>query len=121
MEQVIKSADWPHFCRDFSDRNRLRATLLQHIQAPWARLEERGLPLLGIDLEQRHHSLPDVMIMLGDEDRDPQPDADERRHLCHTVRGVLRITLKADQENTDQVLLIEASNGDHTVLHLLLP
>ncbi len=121
MEQVIKSADWPLFCREFSDRNRLRATLLQSIQPVGARLEERGLPLLGIDLEQRHQALADLLIMLGDEHRDAEGYSGERRHLCHTVRGVLRITLKTNQDNTDHVLEIEASDGEHTLLHLLLP
>ena len=116
MEQVIKAVEWPQFCSDFTGRNLLRPSLIQVTREFGARTEERGLPFLGIDFEHRNGSLPDITILLGEDGAHLGLD----RHLNHSVRGVLRITLKSTEDGIDQLLEIEAANGEHTLLHLLL-
>jgi Family of unknown function (DUF5335) len=115
MEQVIKSADWPQFCKEFTVRNRTRLSVVQIVKDFGARTEERGLPFIGLDVEHRAGSLPDVIILLGEE----SAPSDDDRHLTHSVRGVLRITLKSSQDGHDQLLEIEDATGEHTLLHLL--
>ena len=112
MERNIELNQLDTFIKEFTNKNISRPTRLQVFDELGVQTEEHGLPLLGIDLEMRGDNAPRVEIMLGGQ----RPS---ENHLTHTIAKVRRVYVKIGDDNRDEVLEIENSEGAKTLLHFL--
>jgi hypothetical protein len=80
MDEVIKREGWNSYVKEFNERNSLRATRVEILNAELGDQEEETLlPLLGISLEEKGKDAPSIEISLGGE------TAKEERHLTHIL------------------------------------
>jgi uncharacterized protein DUF5335 len=112
MDEVIKREDWNSYVKEFNERNSLRATRVEVLNAELGdQEEEQLLPLLGISLEEKGEDAPLIEISLGGE------TAKEERHLTHTIPRVRNIMRKIGLDLREEALLIEDEEGTKTILH----
>jgi hypothetical protein len=109
MRDEIKRENWTEYFKGFSKRNEARSTRLEVFGEIGAQLEERHLPLAGVDVEDSGKDAPRVEIMLGGGGDDP-------RHLTHTITRVNRVMLKLGADGRDEAIEFEEAGGAKTVL-----
>jgi hypothetical protein len=92
-------------------RNRLRPTRLEIFGELGAQEAKKGLPLVGLTLNENPEMGRNVIVLLGDNDaRDP-------RHLTHTINHVKRVTLKQADDGRGEALEIEDKQREKNLLH----
>jgi hypothetical protein len=94
-----------------SKRNRWRPTRLEIFGELGAQEAEKGLPLVGITLNENPEEGRSVVVLLGDH------DAMDPRHLTHTINHVRRVMLKQADDGRDEALEIEDEQGEKNLLH----
>jgi hypothetical protein len=110
MQNDIERSSWPNYFREFTKRNLSRPTKLETFGEVGAQREEQHLPFGGISLEDTGKDAPRIEIMLGGGTRaDP-------RHLTHTIRHVTRIAVKRGDDERDEAMEMETSDGTKTLL-----
>jgi hypothetical protein len=110
MGEPIEYSQWISYFNGFNKRNRWRPTRLEVVSDRSAEEVERGLPLVGISLEEDSVGTPRIHIMLGEH------DAADPRHLTCTITRVKRLTPRCDTDGRDQALEIEDEQGERNLL-----
>lgn len=110
MDGQIEYSQWMNYFNGFNKRNRWRPTRLEVVGQNGAEEVERGLPLVGISLEQDSIGAPRIHIMLGDH------EAEDPRHLTCTITSVKRVTPRCGTDGQDQALEIEDELGERNLL-----
>lgn len=110
MKGNLKREAWAGYLDKFSKRNESRPTWLQVFGEAGAQSEERGLPLVGISLEEKGTDAPRVQIMLGGH------DAIEQRHLTHMISNVARVTTQVGMDGRDDAIEFVDKQGEASLL-----
>jgi hypothetical protein len=110
MKDNIEREAWTSYLTEFSERNKSRPTWLQVFGEAGAQSEERGLPLMGISIEDRGADAPRIQIMLGGH------DAIESRHLTHMISDVERVTLQLGNDGRDDAIEFTDKQGEASLL-----
>ena len=109
MDRNIERNQWAIFLKKFNKKNQSRPTWLEVFDQMGVQTEERGLQLMGIDLEMRAEGAPRIEIMLGGQGED-------ERHLTHTITRAQRVNVKISEMGGDEVLEIESEGDVKTLL-----
>jgi hypothetical protein len=112
MHGQIRTDDWQKYLNDFSRRNAGRTARLEVLSEDLGAQgnDVEKLPLQGITLDNRSSLNSSLEIMLGG------GDADDMRHLTHTVPRVRRIVAKFGPDAREDALEIESEDGARTLL-----
>ncbi len=98
--------EWAERLEEFTRRNAGRLITMEVIDPDLgAQIENRNLPLLGVDYDSRDAS---IHVMLGD------PTL-EGRHLTRTVRGATAVQMLHDRDGNDLMLRIAHGRGQTLV------
>jgi hypothetical protein len=109
MNDNFDRSVWIPFFTEFTKRNQSRPTVLEVFGDNGAQTEERGLPFVGISLDQKNGS-PSLEIMLGGHDSiDP-------RHLTHVIANVRDVTPKRGLDGRDEALAVIDESGEMSLL-----
>jgi uncharacterized protein YndB with AHSA1/START domain len=111
MRRDIRIRNWSAFLQDFTETHRAQPVTLEVLEGATWKIQEAGMPLVGLDLDTKAKDAPALEIFLGDE------ASGERRHLAHTVNHVKRVTAEGNRENVDR-LVIEGGDGTQAVLSI---
>ncbi len=109
MKDNFDRSVWISYFTEFTKRNQSRPTVLEVFGDNGALTEERGLPFVGISLEQENGS-PSIEIMLGGH------DATEPRHLTHVIANVRDVMPKRGPDGRDEALAIVNGQGEMSLL-----
>jgi hypothetical protein len=109
MRRNIERHEWIAYFDEFNRRNRWRPTRLEAIVEAGAQEIERGLPFVGIRLDESVDS-PNVDLLLGDH------DATDPRHLTYVIRHVRRVASTRGADERDELLEVEDGRGEKRVL-----
>ncbi|WP_287128618.1 DUF5335 family protein [Candidatus Cyanaurora vandensis] len=109
---TVESTQWADFLYAFTNRNETRATTLEIYDDQGDQEQQRGLPLVGVDLDTHSTHGPSLTIMLGED----STEGDQDRHLTHTITGVQALLFQRNIDDQDQALHIESKDGTTTVL-----
>jgi hypothetical protein len=110
MSEQLDYNRWTTYLNEFNRRNRWRPTRLEVLGAMGVQEAERGLPLVGVTVEEDREGSPLIHIMLGDH------DAVDPRHQTYTITRARRLTPKRDTDGRDEALEIEDEHGERNVL-----
>jgi hypothetical protein len=110
MDAKIDYNYWTTYLNGFNKRNRWRPTRLEVLGEMGAQLAERGLPLVGISVEEDKEGSTRLHIMLG------QHDAMDPRHMTYTITRVSRVTPSRGTDGRDESLEIEDEQGERNLL-----
>jgi hypothetical protein len=91
--------------------NRWRPTRLKIFGELGAQEAKKGLPLVGITLNENPEMGRSVVALLGDH------DAIDPRHLTHTINHVKRVMLKQADDGRGEALEIEDKQREKNLLH----
>jgi Family of unknown function (DUF5335) len=110
MGEKLDYNNWTSYLNGFNKRNRWRPTRLEVFGEMGAQVAERGLPLVGITMEEDREGSARIHIMLGEH------DAIDPRHLTYTITRVSRVTPKRGTDGLDEALEIEDEQGERNLL-----
>lgn len=111
MRRHITIRNLSAFLRDFTETHRSQPMTLEVLEGATWKIQETGMPLVGLDLDTKAKDAPALEILLGDE------TSVERRHLSHTVNHVKRVTVEGNKEDVER-LVIEGGDGTQAVLSI---
>ncbi len=109
MDKIINKDEWADFFARFNKINSSRATRLREFDKMGAQTVEHGLPLSGLDLQNKGEDSPIVEIILGGE----KPG---QKHLTHSISHVTQVAVKFDDAGREEVLEIENEQGAKVLL-----
>ena len=110
MSEKLDYNNWTSYLNGFNKRNRWRPTRLEVFGETCAQVAERGLPFVGISVEEDSEGSARIHIMLGEH------DAIDPRHLTYTITRVSRVSSKQGADGRDEALEIEDEQGERNLL-----
>ncbi len=115
MKAITKQHDWSTFLKFFSEQNNARPTRLGVLKSEFGAVAtdywiEDGLPLAGMDVDERGENAPTIEIVLGDA---AQADS---RHLTHTVAKAQTVKIILSANGEADGLEIEDAQERTTIL-----
>ena len=112
MERHIELPNLAPFVREFTEEHRTKPVTLEVLVGSTWNIQERGMPLMGVDLETKGPHAPIVEILLGD------AVSGEHRHLTHAVHRVTGVTVELDENEEERRLIVEDEDGSRAVLSI---
>lgn len=100
----IKPSEWSHFLEGFSKKHDGWLVTIESLEPEFGdQVEGENLPLRGLTYESDGDCI-EISLIRGE------------RHLSHTIDHPKALWLKQSQQGADQVLEIEAADGNTLVL-----
>ncbi len=109
MTQIIPRNEWEDFVNDLSKRRKGWRARIEVISSEMGdQILDKGLPLVGIALEERK-GRTEIEIAVGQ---------DTGHHITHSVKNPEKISFLSEQDDRGGVLELEEANGTKTLIHL---
>lgn len=112
MDRHVRAPKLDPFLRSFTVEHRAQPVTLEVLDGATWRVQESGLPLVGLDLDTRGRYAPSLEIILGDE------TSGEKRHMTHSVRRVRHVTVEKNDLDEDRRLVIDGEDGSRVAISI---